>query len=88
MPAGMQKQGADNLEAGFRKTYDSIDASFKTVILRDGAKFHQAQFTPEQTQMTAALYQQVREVARWFNIPPHKLGDDARASYNSLEAGK
>jgi HK97 family phage portal protein len=85
MPAGMQKQGADNLEAGFRKTYDSIDASFKTVILRDGAKFHQAQFTPEQTQMTAARTQQVREVARWFNIPPHKLGDDARASYNSLE---
>jgi len=85
MPAGMQKQGADNLEAGFRKTYSGIDSSFKTVILRDGAKFHQAQFTPEQTQMVAARAQQVREVARWFNIPPHKLGDDANAGFNSLE---
>ena len=85
MPAGMQKQGADNLEAGFRKTYEGLDTSFKTVILRDGAKFHQAQFTPEQTQMVSARTQQVKEVARWFNIPPHKLGDDSNASYNSLE---
>ena len=85
MPAGMQKQGADNLESGFRKTYEGLDTSFKTVILRDGAKFHQAQFTPEQTQMVAARTQQVKEVARWFNIPPHKLGDDSNASYNSLE---
>tara|TARA_R110000737_G_scaffold352914_1_gene401024 strand:- start:1346 stop:3001 length:1656 start_codon:yes stop_codon:yes gene_type:complete len=85
MPAGMQKQGADNLESGFRKTYEGLDTSFKTVILRDGAKFHQAQFTPEQTQMVAARTQQVKEIARWFNIPPHKLGDDSNASYNSLE---
>ena len=85
MPPGMTKQGADNLESGFRKTYESIDNAFRSVILRDGAKFHQAQFTPEQTQMTAARDQQVKEVARWFNIPPHKLGDDSKASYNSLE---
>lgn len=25
------------------------------------------------------------EVASWFNLPPHKLGDDGRQSYNSLE---
>lgn len=25
------------------------------------------------------------EVASWFNLPPHKLGDDTRISYNSLE---
>ena len=50
VPAGMTKKGADNLEAGYRKTYEKVDNAFKTVILRDGAKFHQAQFTPEQTQ--------------------------------------
>lgn len=26
------------------------------------------------------------EVAAWFNLPPHKLGDDSRLSYNSIEA--
>lgn len=85
VPAGMTKKGADNLEAGYRKTYEHVDNAFKTVILRDGAKFHQAQFTPEQTQMVAARQEQVKEIARWFNLPPHKLGDDSKASYNSLE---
>ena len=85
VPVGMTKQGADNLERGFRKTYDQLDAAFKSVILRDGAKFHQGQFTPEQTQMLGARQEQVKEIARWFNIPPHKLGDDSKASYNSLE---
>ena len=85
VPVGMTKQGADNLESGFRKTYDQLDAAFKSVILRDGAKFHQGQFTPEQTQMLGARQEQVKEIARWFNIPPHKLGDDSKASYNSLE---
>lgn len=82
---GMENKARDNLEAGFRKTYESSDAAFKTVILRDGSKFHAAQFTPEQTQMTGARDQQVKEIARWFNLPPHKLGDDSKASYNSLE---
>tara|TARA_Y100000310_G_scaffold64075_1_gene59616 strand:+ start:2123 stop:3754 length:1632 start_codon:yes stop_codon:yes gene_type:complete len=26
------------------------------------------------------------EVASWFSLPPHKIGDDSRISYNSIEA--
>ena len=86
VPAGMTKPAADNLETGFRKTYEGLGNSFKTVILREGAKFHTGQFTPEQSQLVAARQEQVREVARWYNLPPHKLGDtQAATSYNSLE---
>jgi len=86
VPAGMTKTAADNLETGFRKTYENVTNSFKTVILRDSAKFHTGQFTPEQSQLVAARQEQVREVARWYNLPPHKLGDFASsASYSSLE---
>jgi len=86
VPAGMTKPAADNLETGFRKTYEGVGNSFKTVILREGAKFHTGQFTPEQSQLVAARQEQVREVARWYNLPPHKLGDtQAATSYNSLE---
>ena len=85
VPVGMSKQAVDNLETGFRKSYEGTDNSFKTVLLRDGAKFHQAQFTPEQSQMLPVRREMVREIARFFNLPPHKLGDDSRVSYNSLE---
>ena len=85
VPAGMTKPAADNLETGFRKTYEGVGNSFKTVILREGAKFHTGQFTPEQSQLVAARQEQVREVARWYNLPPHKLGDAQNTSYSSLE---
>jgi len=85
VPAGMSKPAADNLETGFRKTYEGVDNSFRTVILRDGAKFHEAQFTPEQSQLAGARQEQVREVARWYNLPPHKLGSPVNVSYASLE---
>lgn len=85
VPLGMSKQASDTLEQGFRKTYEGADNAFKTVLLRDGAKFHQAQFTPEQSQLVPARKELVKEIARFFNLPPHKLGDDSRASYNSLE---
>jgi HK97 family phage portal protein len=84
VPAGMTKTAADNLEQGFRKTYED-DNPWRSIVLRDGSKFHQAQFTPEQGQMIGARMEQVRDVARWYNLPPHKLGDDARTSYASLE---
>ena len=85
VPPGMTKVATDNLEQGFRKTYEAVDNSFKTVILRDGAKFHAGQFSPSDAQLTAARAEQVKDVARWFNLPPHKLGDDSRTSYSSLE---
>ena len=85
VPLGMSKQASDTLEQGFRKTYEGVDNSFKTVLLRDGAKFHQAQFTPEQSQMVPVRKELVKEIARFFNLPPHKLGDDSKSSYNSLE---
>ena len=85
VPPGMTKTAADNLEIGYRKTYEAVDNAFKTVILRDGAKFHSGQFAPDQAQMTQSRAEQVKDVARWFNLPPHKLGDDSRTSYSSLE---
>lgn len=84
VPPGMTKAAADNLETGFRKTYENVSNSFKTVILREGSKFHTGQFTPEQSQLLSARQEQIREVARWYNLPPHKLGDATNVSYSSL----
>lgn len=83
LPLGSSKNYADKLEEGFRKTYESADAWFKTVILRDGAKFHQANRTPQEGQAVEAREEQVRDVARWFNLQPSRLGVTGSTSYNS-----
>ena len=85
LPAGMNKPARDNVEEGFRKSYEEGDNPFKTVILRDSAKFHAGQVTPEQSQLTDSRDQEKREAASFFNIPPSMLGISDSKSYNSYE---
>ncbi len=85
IPLGMTKKAADNLVEGFSKTHSGPDNSFKTVILRDGSKFHAAQSSPRDSLMETSREGQVKDVARWYNLPPHKLGAGEKFAYNSLQ---
>lgn len=85
LPLGMPKPSRDQLEEGFRKSYEGADNPFKTIVLRDNAKFHAAQQSPQESQLVEASEQQVRQVARWFNLPPAKLGLKDASAYNAQE---
>jgi len=83
LPAAMGKMARDTVEEGFRKSYEGAENPFKTVILRDNAKFHEAQQSPRESQMVEATESQTRQIAHWFNLPPSKLGLSDSVSYNS-----
>jgi hypothetical protein len=83
LPLGMPKPARDTVEEGFRKTYEGADNPFKTVILRDNAKFHAAQQSPQDSQMVEATEAQTRAIAHWLNLAPSKLGLSDSVSYNS-----
>lgn len=83
LPMGMPKPVKDTVEEGFRKSYEGSENPFKTVILRDAAKFHAAQQSPRDSQMVEATDAQTRQIAHWFNLMPSKLGLSDSVSYNS-----
>ena len=83
IPIGVAKPARDTIEEGFRKSYEGSDNPFKTIILRDSAKFHAAQQSPSDAQLVEATEGQVRQIARWFNLSPSKLGLSDSVSYNS-----
>lgn len=83
LPREMKPTTMDKVEEGFRKAYTGEDNWFKTVILRDGAKFHQTTQPPNEAQMNESREQQVREVARYYNLAPSRLGLSDSVSYNS-----
>lgn len=85
IPTSMTKKGADALEEGFRKKYEDLDSTFRTVVLRDNAKFHAGQFSPEQAQLVETGEAQARDVARFYQLHPSRLGVQDSISYNSLE---
>lgn len=84
IPASFTQKAADNLEEGFRKRLGK-DQWFRTTILREGAKFHQVTVDAERSQLHQLREDQVRDVARFFNLPPFKLGISDSQSYNSVE---
>lgn len=85
IPATFSEKAANTLEEGFRRRTTGKDGWFKTAILRDGAKFHQLTINAEQSQTHELRTDQVRDVARYFNLPPSKLGVEDSVSYNSRE---
>jgi HK97 family phage portal protein len=83
LPPGMPKDARDRLEEGFRKTYESEDGWFRTVVLREGATFHSISQSHLQGQTHELREDQTREVARLFNLPPSRLGLSDSVAYNS-----
>lgn len=83
LPSTMTDKAGDKIEQGFRKFHEGPENWFKTVILREGAKFHQASVKPQEAEMTTTREQQVREIARWYRMPPSRLGIADSVSYNS-----
>lgn len=85
LPAGMSKPTRDAVEEGFRKSYNGNEAAFKTVILRENAKFHEAQTSPADMQLVEGSEQEVRQIARFYNLPGSKLNLKDSTAYNALE---
>lgn len=76
-----------NIVEGFRKR-TTDDEQFKVAILRDGVKFQQLTINPENSQTHELREDQVRDIARFFNMPPSMLGVPGSVSYNSHEQSR
>lgn len=87
IPANFTAKAANTLEEGFRKKTGENEW-FKTVIVRDGAKFHQQTFDPQSAQIVELGEAKVRDLARWFNLAPSRLGISDSVSYNSKSEDK
>lgn len=79
-----KKEIRENIEA-FRAQQD---AAFRILVTGAGHKFHQFTNKPSESQMDESRNRQVEEVARFFRMPPYKLGVNTpgTVSYASVEA--
>jgi len=82
-PGKLTEQKADELRRRWDKMH-SADNAHRLAIVEAGYKFTSISVPPEQAQFLETRKFQRTEVASWFNIPSHKLGDDSKTSRNSL----
>lgn len=91
-PGGIIEQtGAPLKDSGaFRKVtneiYGGLGKAHRLMLLETGMKYHNITIPPEDAQFLESRQFQVPEIARWFNLPPHKLKDLTKSSFNNIES--
>lgn len=93
MPAGVLEypgslqdpEHVKRLRKDWGKMHEGLDNVGRIAILEDGMKFNPISFSNKDSQWLEGRKFQRTEVASWFNLPPHKLGDLERATFSNIE---
>jgi len=84
-PGALKTEKLEDFKADFQKTYQGLQKSFNVMFLENGAKFQKISNSPEESQAIEARKFQVLEVCRFFRVPPHKVFELDRSTFNNIE---
>ena len=84
-PAEMSLQAQERFLEAVARRHSGPGNRFKLGILEENMKYNPVGVTPKDAMVIEQMQWSVKDVARYFNLPPHKLGDDTKVAYNSIE---
>lgn len=85
-PNKLGPDGHTNLKKALTDTYSGLGQSHRLMLLEEGMKMEKVGIPPEDSQFLESRQFQIPEIARWFNLPPHKLKDLTKSSFNNIES--
>lgn len=84
-PAKISNEAAKRIRDSWNDMHAGIDNAHKTAILEEGMKLAVMSINARDSQLLESRQFEIREIANWFGVPPHKLGDTTRTAFASLE---
>jgi len=85
-PGKLSQPAHDNLKKSLTDAYSGLGKAHRLLLLEDGMKMEALGVPPNDSQFLESRQFQIPEVARWFNLPPHKLKDLTRSSFSNIES--
>lgn len=86
VPAGMDRTALENLRADLEEMNDSgLDGAHRFKFLYDSVTFAQNFIKPDEAQFILTRDAQIKDFARFYRHPLHKLNEMKEVSYNSAE---
>jgi len=73
------------LEESISQNYSGPDKQGKFIVLEEGMKFKENTIPLDDAQFLVSRTFQIQEIARWLNLPPHKLKELSRATFSNIE---
>lgn len=84
-PTKLSEQAGKRLKKQFDEKYAGADNAGSTMLLEEGMEWQQIGLTNEQAQFIQGRKFSRADVAMWFRMPPHKIGDLERATFSNIE---
>ena len=84
-PGTLSDTALEHLRTEWNKIHMGLTKAHRLSILEEGMKVSTTGMDHDKAQFLGTREFEIREVANWIMVPPHKIGDTTKASYNSLE---
>ncbi|MBV1758128.1 MAG: phage portal protein, partial [Dethiosulfatibacter sp.] len=84
-PGALRGEKQDEFKRQVKSAYGGLGKHHRVMLMEDGMKFERIAAPPNEGQMFESRKFQVIEIARFFNVPPHKIMEMDRATYNNIE---
>ena len=85
-PGKLSDQASKNMRESLAATYSGLGKSHRLMLLEEGLKIEKIGIPPNDSQFLESRQFQIPEIARWFNLPPHKLKDLTKSSFSNIES--
>ena len=84
-PGKLSPEAAKRLRDSWESIHEGLEHSHRAAILEEGMKVNPFSHDAEKAQLLEMRQFEIRDVANWLGVPPHKLGDTTRTAFASLE---
>jgi len=85
-PGQLNSESHKNLKTSLTESYSGLGQSHRLMLLEDGMKLEKLGFPPEDSQFLESRQFQITDMARWTNLPVHKLKEMSKSSFNNIES--
>ena len=75
----------DRLKESIESAFAPMENKHRVMVLEDGVKAERISVAPDTAQFLESRKFQVREIARWYRIPPHLIGDLGDATFSNID---
>ncbi len=85
VPGTMPPEAQREFLRQWEKMHAGVDNAHRPAIITNGGSAKPFSISAKDAQLLESRQFEIREIANWIGVPPHKLGDSSRTAYNSLE---
>jgi HK97 family phage portal protein len=85
-PGQLSPEAVENIKSTIGKLYSGLSNSHKFMVLEEGMTFSRTTMPLQDAQFLEGRVFSIQNVARFLNMPPHKLKDQSRSSFSNIES--